>query len=104
MTDPSQLRDPSLRGRVLTRDEWYDYKESFKCRLVNKLGCPLLMCWPETRADTEKLIELMKNATKRVKGACLNGATSIGCGSGVVEWLLAEHFPPLAIRGIDACK
>ena len=103
MTDPSLLRDASLRGRLLTRDEWYNYRESFKCRLVARLGCPLLMCWPEERADLDALVALMRRACAHTPGAVLEGVTSIGCGCGVVEWLLAEHFAPLSVHGIDAC-
>ena len=103
MTDPSLIRDQSLRGVLITRDDWYGYNESFKCRLVRKLGCPLLMCWPEHRSDMDCFVNLLRSAVGKVPGARLDGVTSIGCGCGVVEWLLAEYFPPLAVRGIDAC-
>ena len=99
MTTPALLRAASLRGRLLSRDEWYEYRESYKCRLVAQLGCPLLMCWPEHRDDTTALLSLVRAAFEHAQ-APFRGITSIGCGCGVVEWLLTEYTH---VHGVDAC-
>lgn len=43
----------------------------------------------------------IKTIVSHIKETGMRGVTSIGCGHGYLEWLLTEHFEPLAITGID---
>lgn len=51
------------------------------------------MIWP-TR-------ELVTTIAAAVRATGAKGVSSIGAGPGVLEWLLSEHFKPLAISAID---
>lgn len=39
--------------------------------------------------------------TTHAKNTQMKGITSIGCGTGLLEWLLTENFEPLSVCGID---
>ena len=51
------------------------------------------MLWPD-----RELIELI---VQLVRGSNASGVTSIGAGKGLVEWLVSEYFPPLAVTCVD---
>lgn len=46
--------------------------------------------------------ELVTCIAVAVKSAGATGVTSIGAGSGVLEWFLSEHFEPVVITAIDS--
>lgn len=81
---------------MIRRDEFYDIAE--RCGsgkdVPARIGCPLLCTWPKDRASCERLAAL-------IKGTGARGVVSVGCGCGVVEWLMSEFFLPLAVLGID---
>lgn len=53
----------------------------------------MTMIWP-----CRELVNIIA-ATVKASGA--KGVSSIGAGLGVLEWLLSEHFEPLAVSAID---
>jgi trans-aconitate methyltransferase len=54
------------------------------------------MSWPATREAAQRVADAIKATASGRSGVC-----SIGCGTGIIEWLLQEFWPPLAVRGVD---
>lgn len=53
-------------------------------------------------ADVKISINLVQRVANFIRDTGAEGVVSIGCGSGVFEYLLSHYFPlPLAVHGVD---
>src|SRR3989338_127195 len=83
--------DDENAGRVSSRAEGYRQLEQGHWQWAPWLQRSCV--WP-----TEALVALLTSA---VDSCGCSGVTSIGCGTGLLEWFVAESMAPMSVRGFD---
>eukprot|EP00727_Mastigamoeba_balamuthi_P004199 m51a1_g13777 hypothetical protein (208) ;mRNA; f:289208-289831 len=81
---------PQLRAVRWSREDFYAAPDKPEF-LAASLGAPRLMSWPPDRGSARSLAQSLRSRGCR-------GAVSVGCGTGVIEWLLSEFLP---VRAVD---